>query len=151
MSHPFTIRCADQDDIIPIHRFLCLVAQPVLMAPIDAEDSIAGVADVIGGNAYALVAEINGEIVGSLGLVTPVWWYNRKVPFFTDRWFFIYPQLAHLGVGAGLQAEAHATAARAGADLVINGKMVRRSRASGPGIVYTSPTVLRPGEAATPS
>jgi hypothetical protein len=41
-EHPFTIRCADQDDIIPVHRFLCLVAQPVLMAPIDAEDSIAG-------------------------------------------------------------------------------------------------------------
>jgi len=139
-----TFRVADSDDILPLHRFLCLVAAPALIAPIDAEDSIAGVADVVNGNLIAFVAEINGEIVGSLGLVCPDLWYNRKVKFFTDRWFFIYPQLAHAGVGAGLQAEAHALAARAGVDLVIHGKMSRRHRAVANGVVYQPLDTLRP-------
>ncbi len=138
------IRCAEEDDIIPIHRFLCLVAGPVLLAPIDAEDSIRGVADVVQGNLIAFVAEINGEIVGSLGLVAPTFWYNQRVTFFADRWFFTYPQLANQGVGAALQAEAHALASRAGVDLVIHGKMHRRHRAVGGGVVYVPMNTLHP-------
>jgi GNAT superfamily N-acetyltransferase len=135
---------AGDEDVIALHRWLCVVAAPVLMAPIDAQDSIAGVADVVNGNVAAILAEIRGEIVGAIGLVAPAWWYNHRVKFMTDRFFFVFPQLANQGIGAALLAEAHALATRCDLELVINGKMVRRNRAAGRGLVFRSPVVLHP-------
>lgn len=144
-----SIRFADGDaDVISIFRFLCFVSAPVLLAPIDAQDAVTEVNRIVHGQAtgegFAVIAEINGEIVGTLGVVKVPWWYNVKSDFLTDRFFFTYPALANSGIGAGLQAEAAAIAAQLGLDLIINGKFVRRNRRAGRGVVYTSPTVIRP-------
>src|SRR5258708_3124887 len=75
-------------------------------------------------DSFAIVAEIKGEVVGTIGvtLVEQELWYS-KVPwkFMTNRWFFIYPQLAHSGIGGALLAEAGAMCTQIGFDLVIDG------------------------------
>jgi hypothetical protein len=125
------------EEAIEIHRFLCVIAQPVLYAPIDPHDSMRGVLDVVH-NGAAIVARLSGHIIGSLGLIMPRWWYNTKAGFITDRWFFCYPAFHHLGVGASLLAEADALGKRAGREVIINGHMKRRSS----GVSFTRPTVL---------
>jgi hypothetical protein len=62
------------------------------------------------------VAEINGEIVGSLGLVSSGLVVQSQGSILYGSVVLHLSATCHLGVGAGLQAEAHATAARAGAD-----------------------------------
>jgi GNAT superfamily N-acetyltransferase len=143
-----TIDFADGDDeCLEIHRFLCLVAQPVLMAPINAEDSIAGILKVVSDPdcGFALVARADGELVGTLGLTDARWWYNTQVGFFTDRWFFVLPAFQHLGVGTRLLAEAAVIGSQAGRDIVINGHLKRRAKSIGRGIVFTAPSVLGRG------
>jgi hypothetical protein len=71
-----------------------------------------------------------------------VWWYNHEARFFTDRWFFVYPQFANVGVGAAMLAEASAIAAHARMDIVINGKLKRRASHLGRGVHFSSPKVV---------
>jgi hypothetical protein len=127
------------EDAIELHRFLCIIAQPVLMVPIDAQDSMAEILRVMKEGA-AITARINGELVGSLGIIAVPWWFNTKQSFMTDRWYFTYPTLYHLGIGARLEAEAKLIADQAGMYLIINGHMRRRSN----GVAFTRPKVHRP-------
>ena len=127
------------DDAVELHRFLCVIAQPVLMAPIDANDSMAEVLRVMKEGA-AITARINGELVGALGIIAVSWWYNKAFSFMTDRFFFTYPQLHHLGIGARLVAEAKIIADQAAMQLVVNGHLRRRSN----GVAFTHPTVHQP-------
>jgi GNAT superfamily N-acetyltransferase len=138
---------ATDDDVIAIHRFLCVAAQPVLLDEIDALKSVTEINRIVHDRKYgfALIAEINGELVGSLGVICPTWWYGRG-RFFTDRFFFVFPALTNAGIGAALIAEAAAVATAAGLDLIINGKFVRRNRSAGRGVVFTSPKLIRPGD-----
>jgi GNAT superfamily N-acetyltransferase len=122
-----------------LHLFLCLVASPVLLAPIDALESMNGVVNVVE-SGRAVVATINGEIVGSIGVSLEKWWYAKDAYFLGDRWFFIYPVLRQRGVGALLLAEAHAMAVKDRIDLVLTGKLRRRAN----GILFTNPLVLAP-------
>ena len=72
------------EEAVELHRFLCVISAPVLLAPIDAQDSMRGVLDVVHRGA-AIVARLNGHIVGALGIVKAPWWYNRRAFFMTDR------------------------------------------------------------------
>lgn len=139
-----SIRYGETDaDTLAIHRFLCLVAGPLLDAPIDAEDSVNEVDRVLHQDA-AIMAEINGELVGSLGLIRAPFWYNRKALFLTNRWFFIFPQLQHAGVGARLLAEAGVIAANASLTIII----YRHTRKRDSGIAFTRPLTIEPHEVA---
>lgn len=147
-EHRAEYRYASTDeDVIAIHRFLCLVGQPQLCAPIDALKSVTEINRVVHDRRYgfAIIAEINGEIVGSLGIIGVDWWY-AKARFFTDRWLFVYPALANKGIGMAMIAEAGAIATAADMDLLINGKAVRRNRNAGRGLLFVSHHLIKPGE-----
>lgn len=135
---------ADDEDLIEIHRFLCIVAQPVLFCQINAQRSVQEIGRIIhGGGGFALMAELNGHLVGTMGVVRVPWWYgagDERNPddfFLTDRWLFALPQFQHAGVGTRLVAEAAAAAHAIGNEIIINGHMRRR----GNGLVFTRPHV----------
>lgn len=67
---------------------------------------------------FALVAERAGQMVGTVGVICPEYWYG-DVRFFADRWFFAVPD-AQREIGSALRAEAEAMAREAGLKLVIN-------------------------------
>jgi len=143
-----TIRFGEtEEDVIALHRFLCVVAQPVLLAEIDPIESIVEIEDIVYGRSetpgVAFMAEIDGELVGALGLIQPRWWYSKRY-YFTDRFLFTFPALRNRGIGARLLAEAGALSAQNDCDLVITGKLKRRNRSSGRGIIFTSPMVIEP-------
>ena len=106
MGDELLIEYAKTDqECLDVHLFLCVVSQPHLMAPIDPEDSIKGVLDVRD-NGFILTVKKDGNLVGSLGLTEMSWWFNTKMNFLTNRWFFIAPQLRHSGIGVLLENEA---------------------------------------------
>lgn len=143
-SPEIAIRYAQSDeDCIEIHKFLCVLSQPVLLAPIDAQDSIKEVFRVRDEGA-ALIAEANGHLIGTLGIVAVPWWYNTKVSFFTNRWFFIFPQFHHTGVAARLLGEASAIAHISGLQLVIFSQARRRATAAGTNLHFVSEHVVLP-------
>ena len=85
------IRYAEtDDDIIAIHKFLCVVAGPTLPGPIDPRDSVEGVWQA-GKHNVALMAIRDGMLVGTLGIVNPSFWWNNKIKFLANRWFFTLP------------------------------------------------------------
>jgi GNAT superfamily N-acetyltransferase len=131
----FTIRYAKTNqDIDRIFEFTSAVSGPVRFCKINAVKAHAEIGRVVldPNYGFALMAEINGEIVGTLGVIAPEWWYGDD-RFFTDRWFFLFPVLANKGVGTALLAEAAAVAAKAGVPLIINGKpRVKNSASAGP-------------------
>lgn len=132
-------------ECVELHRFLYVVAQAAVLAPIDLDDSMAEVVR-IRDQGVSLVARCDGEIVGALGLTAASWWFNSHVSFFTDRWFFVYPMFANLGVGARLLGEAAAIADSAQMDIIINGKLKHRAKSVGRGIHFTTPTVITPDQ-----
>ncbi len=131
----------DDLDCIELHRFLCIVAQGVLFAPIDPNASMAEVMRVRDQGAALLVRK-DGHLIGTLGLVKAQWWYNPAHGFLTDRWFFLLPQFQHSAAAVQLLAEAAAIASQSGLDLVINGHMRRRAKALGRGVIFTHPKVV---------
>lgn len=139
----FATRFAVLDDAIPLHRFLCVIAQPVLHAPIDPENSITEVVRVIAQD-FAVLAEIDGEIVGSLGMVGVDWWYARKARFLTDRWLFAYPTVRKMGVAVAMLGMAGSVAQKSGMIMVINGHLRPRNKASGDGVLFSKPAVILP-------
>lgn len=142
---PFTIRYAEKTDeeIVRIHHFVALVAGPVLFVPIDPVKSVNEISRVVRDQTYgfALVAEIKGEIVGSIGLVAPDFWYGNGT-FFTDRWFFTYPALHHHGIGVALEAYARATIPEE-IPLIINGKL-KKFNAAGGGVHFQRHRLIAP-------
>lgn len=131
------------EECVELHRFLCLIAQPVLLAPIDAADSMAEVLR-IRGEGISLVARCDGEIVGALGLTESTFWFNQGRAFFSDRWLFVFPHFHHAGVASALLAEAAVICHEANVPLIIQGKMKHRVRHIGSGIWFTQPTIIVP-------
>jgi GNAT superfamily N-acetyltransferase len=141
---PTTIRYATPDDVQRIHFFLCLVSGPVLLAPINAAKAWMEIARILESKTeFALIAEVDGELVGTLGIIAPDWWYSDE-KFMTDRWFFVYPQLAWKGVGMALMAEAALIAQSVGLPLIINGKPVRKNKQTGGGLHFMSHKLVTP-------
>lgn len=88
-----TVRYAETDlDVIAIHRFLCLVAQPLLPGPIDGQDSAHEVWRCASDD-VALMAFQDGVLVGTMGIVRPKFWWG-KVHFLANRWLFVLPGYA---------------------------------------------------------
>ena len=135
----FIVRYAETDeDAIAIHRFLCVVAEPVLFTPIDAQKSMTEVYQVVKNSDYgfALMAITGGIMVGTMGVICPEWWYGDG-RFFTDRWFFVTDQFKNKGISQALVREAETVARETGIDLIINGKM--RRKGAGSKVINTLP------------
>ena len=77
------------DDVIAIHKFLCVVAGPGLPGPIDPKKSIEEVWRVVNYD-VALIAMQGERMIGTIGLVNPDFWWG-KLKFLANRWFFTLP------------------------------------------------------------
>src|SRR5258708_23035504 len=104
------------EECVELHKFLCVISQPQLFAPIDAQDSMEEVLRVRD-QGPSLVVKIDNEIVVALGIVPVGWWYNKKEQFLADRWFFLYPQFHHNAISATLLPDAAPIAPTAGLPL----------------------------------
>lgn len=101
-----TIRYASTDDeVIAIHKFLCVVSHGTLPGKLDPIKSMHEVWRVANQD-VALMAMQGDVMVGTLGLINPEFWWG-DLKFLVNRWFFCLP-----GYGAGrlLLAEAEAIA-----------------------------------------
>jgi N-acetylglutamate synthase-like GNAT family acetyltransferase len=83
------IREATQDDVPALMDLLRLMHDENGMAPIDVAKVLNHVLHVLR-DGRVLVAEIDGRIVGSLGLELKSWWYSQA-SFIGDHWFFVSP------------------------------------------------------------
>jgi hypothetical protein len=110
-----TVRFAATDqDAVAIHRFLCVVAGPMLPGAIEAEKSIHEVWRVVH-QECALMAMRDDLLVGTLGIIKPNYWWGN-VSFLTNRWLFALPDS---GAGKLLIDEGERIAGDAGLELVI--------------------------------
>lgn len=138
------IRYAESaDDAKMIHQFLILVAYPQMHCPLNFMKSWTEVHRVVT-EEIGLMAFLDGEFVGTLGLMTVPWWYGDG-EFMTDRWFFTFPALANRGIGATLLAEAAVIGLSANLPLIIHGKTKKRALQAG-GIEFVRPFVVLPGQ-----
>jgi len=134
-SPEFTILPAQSDqDVALIHAFLCQVAGPSLLAPINPEKSIAEVYRVVKEEAAFVAEASGGALIGTIGIVYADWWYALD-GFLTDRWCFVSPEFRHRGVFEAMLVEADELAAAAGVPFIFNGKARRAHR----GAIFTSP------------
>lgn len=92
-------------DVVAIHQFLCVVAGPTLPGPIDPRLSATEVWRVVNHD-IALMAMRGDNLVGTIGLVRPQFWWG-KVHFLANRWWFALPSI---GAGKALLKEAIAIA-----------------------------------------
>lgn len=91
MTTGITIRYAETDaDVVAIHGFLCVVAGPTLPGDIDPKDSATEVWRVVNHD-VALMAIKDDRLVGTIGIVSPRWWWNSKLSFLANRWLFTLP------------------------------------------------------------
>lgn len=125
-------------ECLEVHKFLCVVGGSSLLAPIDPNDSIAEIMRVSQEGACIIARDKDGYLIGSLGLIRVPWWYNTKTHFLTNRWFSVWPQLKHLGVGVRLEAEAAVIGVKAGLPVVITSHAKRRKAAA-----LTEPSFVR--------
>jgi hypothetical protein len=121
-----TIDYAKTDkECLEVHQFLCIVARPHLVVPLDAVDSIKGILDTR--NCGAIInARLDGHMVGTLGIIPMTFWYNTKEEFIGNRFFFALPNLKHMAIGAKLLAEAAAIGFKAGQRVMISSHAKRR-------------------------
>lgn len=139
------MRYAEGDeDIVTIHRFLCTTALSAALCPINLRKSLNEVIHVVR-ESVALMAFVDEQFAGTLGLIMPDWWYGDG-KFMADRWFFVAPGMENTGVGAALLGEAAAIAFSTGVPLIIHGRMHRRAKAAGNGIHFMRPVTIFPGE-----
>ena len=122
---PLVIRYAENEtDVIAIHKFLCAVAGPRLLAPINIVKSLEEVIRVAR-DEVAIMAMRGNMLVGTMGLMKPVWWYSDDA-FLTDRWNFVIEREKNDGAGLVLDAEAKAIARAAGLKFINQGKIRRQ-------------------------
>lgn len=100
-----------------------------MMVPVDPAASLSEIFRVAKHEA-AIMAILDGYLVGTMGLIKVPWWYNPSYEFLTERWHFVLPQYHHGAVNAALVGEAEAIAEDAGLQYVDPGKLrVRHGRA----------------------
>lgn len=107
-----------------IHQFLLVVAAPNMLCPVNPIKSLYEIIRVAK-EEVAIMAIRDGRLVGTLGLMRPVWWYGDAA-FLTDRWHFILPEERHGDVEKLLMAEARGIAAQSGLKFIDQGKIRRK-------------------------
>lgn len=125
-----TTRYAEtDDDVIAIHQFLLVVAQPAMRCPADPIASLEEIIRVTR-DEVAIMAIMDGRLIGTLGLIRATWWYNPAYDYMVDRWHFVLPQFHHTSVERMLIAEADSIAEAAGLEFIDQGK-IRERRGNG--------------------
>lgn len=118
-----TLRYAEtDDDVIAIHQFLLIVAQPAMRCPVDPIASLEEIIRVTK-EEVAIMAIKGGHMVGTIGVIRCSWWYNPSYSFMADRWNFVLPQFRNSGVGRLLEGDAEAIAHEAGLEFINQGKI----------------------------
>lgn len=121
-----TIRYAEtDDDVIAIHQFLLIVAQPQMRAPVDPIESLKEIIRVTR-DEIAIMAIKGGHLVGTMGLIHVPWWYAPQCDFMVDRWHFVLPQFQNGDVNRMLENEAQYIADEAGIEFINQGKIRQR-------------------------
>lgn len=116
------IRYAEgDDDVIAIHRFLMVVAQPQMLAVPDARKSINEVWRVCKDEVGLMLIK-DGILIGTMGLIRCDWWYAAD-SFMTERWHFVLPDYVNTPEAAMLLDEARALADAAGLPFIHQGKI----------------------------
>lgn len=110
--------------MIAIHRFLLVVAQPVLLGPVDPVKSLVEVIRITKEGA-SIMALIDGYLVGTMGLMQMTWWYGPGTAL-VDRWNFCLPACRNGTVGQALDDEAMSIAAQSGLNYINQGKIRQR-------------------------
>lgn len=140
------VRVAEtDDDIIAMHRFLCVLAGPALPGPIDARDSVHEMHRLTKHD-VALMAMKGDLLVGTLGLAFMSFWWNTKIQFLGNRWLFAIPgsgawrplleEARAIGVGSGL--EVHIASEERGTLTILNKSKKRENS-----LVLRKPTTDR--------
>lgn len=127
-----------EPDMVAIHRFLLVVAQPALLCPVNVEKSLLEVIRVVRDEA-ALMLIHNGIMVGTMGIIRPTWWYG-DADFLVDRWHFVLPAFDGTPSSAMLMDEALKLAELAGLDFIHQGRIRRGKR----GVLRMMPRVFDP-------
>lgn len=125
-----TVRQAEtDDDVIAIHRFLLVVAPQAkaIRCPINVVKSLNEIIRVTR-DEVALMLIRDGNLIGTMGIVNPTWWYG-DAGFLTDRWHFVLPEFDGTAASNMLMEEAKAVARLAGLDFLHNGKARERGGA----------------------
>lgn len=125
LTRPPEIRYATvDDDVIAIHRFLLVIAQPVLLGPVDPVKSLLEIIRITK-EGVAIMALIDDYLVGTLGLMQMTWWYGPGTAL-VDRWNFCVPECRNGSIGQVLEMEAQSIAATAGLKFINQGKIRER-------------------------
>lgn len=107
--------------MVAIHQFLLAVAAPAMLCPVDPIKSLEEIIRVTKHDA-ALMLIKKGHLVGTMGIIRPVWWYGNG-EFLTDRWHFVLPEIMHTPDADKLEDEAIALAEEAGLPFIHQGKI----------------------------
>jgi GNAT superfamily N-acetyltransferase len=77
------------------------------IAPLDIENTLRVVRDVVH-NHCAIVARVEGQLVGTFGIIETALWYSARSTVLVDKWLYVVPE--HRGKVAVLRALLHAGA-----------------------------------------
>lgn len=127
--------------MIAIHQLLLVVLGPVAMCPVNGTKSLLEIIRVTK-EEVALMAIKGGRLIGTLGLIRPLWWYGDDA-FLADRWQAVLPEEEHGEADRLLKAEARTIADMAGLKFVNYGKI--RPQKDGTFILF--PRVYDPNQA----
>lgn len=120
---PVIIRYAATDeDVVAIHQFLLVVAQPAMRCPVDVEQSLMEIIRVVK-DEVAIMAIKDGHLIGTMGLIRASWWYNPACAFLADRWHFVLPEHMHGLANKLLIEEARKIAGMADLEFIHQGKI----------------------------
>lgn len=112
---------ATDEDVCNIHKFLLIVARPMMRCPVNIVKSLNEIIRVAKYEAALMVIH-NGIMVGTMGLIKPDWWYGDEA-FLTERWHFVLPAFENTPTAAALMDEALAISALAGIEFIHSGKI----------------------------
>jgi hypothetical protein len=137
------IRYAESEqDMTAIHQFLLVVAAPAMQCQVNPLKSLEEIIRVVR-NEVALMLVRNGRLIGTMGIVNPVWWYGDAT-FLTDRWHFVLPEVMNTPAADMLEEEAIKIADAAGIKFIHQGKIRKGKR----GVLRLMPRVYG-GDSAT--
>lgn len=136
------IRYAETEhDVTAIHQFLLEHAKAATRCEVDFRKSLFEVLRVCN-DEVAIMCFLNGELVGTLGMMEVTWWYGPGA-FLTDRWHFCKPEHYNGPVNTAIMDEARKIASEAGLEFIHQGKI----RGEKGGVVRMTPRVYVPDRA----